>query len=1570
MPVTRAQAKGVDPPKPLVRRKRKPKTNTLSFVGHPRMDSFFKLTGPSQKEIAADLQTAHEARNHTVDAAAQVAVPNATNNDAVEIPGHETRQNPAQAGKDAGEAPAQDTRPDASNAAKNTGPLQRPHSADQGAAPMDNRPKPRPLAKNRTNGGGDGPDLATDRFNLSHRTQPRQSQDRDSQREQRAYETVPAVEDDEEPEYEFDDMPNTGYFDSEDILAMEEDEGEDQNDPFAPHAHYSSPPMRRAPTPDSDNERSHSRQHSVDSPPRHVERPGSDARGVSEERPHSRRQSLDSPTRRGPTPEYAHGRSPIRSGHRPPFFDPPQRAHSSDSEGSRPFANCEYSYSFNVHLSICQNRKYMMLNLEVTDRELRGLGGRLTRSAVMVGQWASDPDLIAVDEFESQLAEGWTRKKKRRVPNAAEAQGSSKRAGPAQSLRDIRNSKQARRSFSADAWCGSPSQRPSRGPSLNGDNESATASPRGCRRTRVSPLPLSSLPPSAGESDSDDSGNEYGRDRATKQRIRDKKLAVGRRVSPVSDADDVEDMQDFERAIEENGFDDSEEVTTKKKAKSKSRSKAARETQTSSNAAGSSKAKSKTKAKEDGGEASRPCAASSKRGKGKGKRKAPLTNNYIQDDEDRDEDGAEGEHTSGPVPTKIRQRVHEVYEQFLKEVETITKDCGKPAETLHQVLGTSSIKTPRAMCAWNMWQQYWAETRDKTQDTGSNLNAACRQALITACGIDDEFTPDMIHNSAAVYRWLPWLKEWHEKFVAQAVVNYREKNGLKKKLQQEMRPVIQTAHMIQKTYGVHVWGFVIDYRGDASYVFGAGDEFKEMRAAHLNIELRKRGMAAQALRPAEGLDTSKSGRDDFHHQWAKIMGIQLWNHCRKAGTLGEHESDPNKYQMKWGPKFLDIAFESKCRIKNYPTALEDHGHIIGRRFELKKIRAKTFKQFMPALAKANRQRKEDDDDTVMEIVPGDNYEASLPLEEQGDVPLVINLDGKAALIGTALAYSDEHKQLKVLVPIREYMQRIQPPGDHLIRPLLKHFQELLEFFIEYGGNQSSSSAVARVSSNYSNIQNVLQNGLQQGHPDLGNSIYCICYLNRFSKVMGQGATSLIQQIRNVLPHPYDHRLEVYFITEWLHSRMYSISNLETLASNVLEHFKEFDDPDLKCKFYNSLADYYWLKALSTGNTKLHSHGLRNLAWVEWNIGDYSAAQVHAIEAQRLALISADLFREAQALRIEAICCYTLGNYTKAMFLCIRAGDLLGLCALSGGTLDHSIMTTQAEIHRLKSEYVEARSIHISILEEASVQEPHNYGLALLNVAEIDVLIGAPKNDVQRNCDRARKMLDTVGYVEGVTMCDVILADLYLREGNSLAAKKIFAKCLKVTLEYSQIQTCCLERLGDASCWGNLVGMSNWTTVFLVHSLKRKENLGISKALQFLGDIFLSQNDEHTATNLFTVALEGFTQMDVHRSRAECMLRLGDISMGHSDLLKAVEFWERARPLFERSLQAQQVQHINERLAGISEDVLEQHRNNLACLAELNAPSGTVEELEDDLSDIEELDKVDMGNEKELGLIGA
>jgi hypothetical protein len=101
-----------------------------------------------------------------------------------------------------------------------------------------------------------------------------------------------------------------------------------------------------------------------------------------------------------------------------------------------------------------------------------------------------------------------------------------------------------------------------------------------------------------------------------------------------------------------------------------------------------------------------------------------------------------------------------------------------------------------------------------------------------------------------------------------------------------------------------------------------------------------------------------------------------------------------------------------------------------------------------------------------------------------------------------------------------------------------------------------------------------------------------------------------------------------------------------------------------------------------------------------------------------------------------------------------------------------------------------------------------------------------------------------------------------------------------------------------------------------------------------------------------------------------MLQLGDISKGHGDLLKAVEFWEAARSLFEHSSQAKQVQCIDERVANIGEDVLNQRKNNLARLADLNAVAGTVEELEDDLSNIEDLAKIDMIDVKEPGSITA
>jgi hypothetical protein len=55
---------------------------------------------------------------------------------------------------------------------------------------------------------------------------------------------------------------------------------------------------------------------------------------------------------------------------------------------------------------------------------------------------------------------------------------------------------------------------------------------------------------------------------------------------------------------------------------------------------------------------------------------------------------------------------------------------------------------------------------------------------------------------------------------------------------------------------------------------------------------------------------------------------------------------------------------------------------------------------------------------------------------QSKLPLENILKSKTVWKSTALAYSDEHGRLKVLMPICKYLQKHQPPGDHLVQSCL------------------------------------------------------------------------------------------------------------------------------------------------------------------------------------------------------------------------------------------------------------------------------------------------------------------------------------------------------------------------------------------------------------------------------------------------------------------------------------------------------------------------------------------------------
>ncbi|KAJ7686869.1 hypothetical protein B0H14DRAFT_2654149 [Mycena olivaceomarginata] len=320
-------------------------------------------------------------------------------------------------------------------------------------------------------------------------------------------------------------------------------------------------------------------------------------------------------------------------------------------------------------------------------------------------------------------------------------------------------------------------------------------------------------------------------------------------------------------------------------------------------------------------------------------------------------DGEEGEedtehHKSGPIPAETKKHLNDLYDKFLQDVDGLAAECGKSSTSLHEELHLVA-KLPHATSAWNMWQ-----SEDLTE----------------------------------------------------AAVNDLHKTGkLKTKLQRELLPVTRLAQQFEALYKVHMWGYVIDPHTWASFVFGAGDDFKEMRAqtmTHIEQEIqnqelafgniakkkREQGTGVHLVDVPDSDDAAGVPKRDAQlHNFTKIVSTQLWAVCGSAGTLSKLEKDTRKVKMAWNNKFIDRAREGEFHIVCYPAALEEADMIIGaRKFGPKKIKVLLFDKFLEKLAEGNRTGEMTG---VMHFEFWSQDEMDLPLEEQGKVAVVQNAKG-------------------------------------------------------------------------------------------------------------------------------------------------------------------------------------------------------------------------------------------------------------------------------------------------------------------------------------------------------------------------------------------------------------------------------------------------------------------------------------------------------------------------------------------------------------------------------------------------
>ncbi|KAJ7695234.1 hypothetical protein B0H16DRAFT_861110 [Mycena metata] len=221
--------------------------------------------------------------------------------------------------------------------------------------------------------------------------------------------------------------------------------------------------------------------------------------------------------------------------------------------------------------------------------------------------------------------------------------------------------------------------------------------------------------------------------------------------------------------------------------------------------------------------------------------------------------------------------------------------------------------------------------------------------------------------------------------------------------------------------------------------------------------------------------------------------------------------------------------------------------------------------------------------------------------------------------------------------------------------------------------------------------------------------------------------------------------------------------------------------------------------------------------------------------QRLAKISGDVRREAHGLYHESLSVMSQGDYRECIALTRRGRTALSLCGFSQGQLNYGLMGIQAEVHKLKSEYSEAQDIQSQIFRETT-NDKHQQAFSLMNIAEIEVMIGIPKTKIQKAIDASQAISRASENSMMTLVCDATQADLNLREGDMSSTP--FRRCLQVGWgTFAEVVSFCLERLANISRW-EAFHPTSWPTVYLAHSLKVKESLGIYKALQFLGDVFL------------------------------------------------------------------------------------------------------------------------------------
>ncbi|KAJ7445327.1 hypothetical protein FB451DRAFT_1376213, partial [Mycena latifolia] len=518
---------------------------------------------------------------------------------------------------------------------------------------------------------------------------------------------------------------------------------------------------------------------------------------------------------------------------------------------------------------------------------------------------------------------------------------------------------------------------------------------------------------------------------------------------------------------------------------------------------------------------------------------------------------------------------------------------------------------------------------------------------------------------------------------------------------------------------------------------------------------------------------------------------------------------------------------------------------------------------------------------------------------------------KSTLIRTALAFVRSDGRLRVLAPIREYMQKFHPPPGAVVMAWRTHLGGLLR---EWNGHRElvSTQLAENITANLGNIRSLVQYSFSNEQAEMQAIGREILELDAFLYDVYRGCTDLFSRVPEIIERTGDESLEGLRICALLERRISKIqkSEAEALMRMGIHIFTNASDPvgegdwlyvvatlkltvERPAQLYNAAAEYY-SRACDAEETKrlnelalslpdsgdlqrfkalLRGCRLRRLA------GNHRDGVRLAVEAQTIARRLGNLKLQSRALWIQALLCVPSGQLSRALRLCEKARSLLVACGLQDSTGELGIIDLEAFVHLQRMDYVQSKEAHARIMRVASQGRFEMFYVhSLMNTIHIDVLLGHATGVLLERLDTATAHAQRNAFTHAVWYCDLVRAEVKHRDKDGRGAVKDYKRCLELFrgTEASGVGVC-LEYLTDVYLEEQDFDEAfRWAVVYLAQS----RQTGIVETLQSLrriGDVFLANGDENTASNLYTVGLEAFTDIGVHCGRAECMARLGAIS---------------------------------------------------------------------------------------------